>query len=78
MWQEVEAPRRIGEDGKEFPGGGGWGGWRTGRKMEEWNRMVWLSLWVSVTLRVLSGLSGVDGLFLRGSFGVLSSAAHKV
>lgn len=35
MWQEVEAPRRIGEDGKEFPGGGGRGGWRTGRKMEE-------------------------------------------
>lgn len=31
VWQEVEeASRRIGEDGKEFPGGGGWGrveGW---------------------------------------------------
>lgn len=36
VWQEVEeAPRRIGEDGKEFPGGGGWGGWRAGSKMEE-------------------------------------------
>lgn len=52
VWQEVEeAPRKIGEDdGEEFPGGGGWTGWRTGSKMEEWNRIV--CLWVSVTLRV--------------------------
>lgn len=52
--------------------------------MEDWeenggieqNGMV-ESLWVPVTLRVLSGLSGVGGLLLRGSFGVLSSAEHR-
>lgn len=34
-------------------------------------------LWVSVTLRVLSALSGVEGLHSRGSFGVLPSVAHR-
>lgn len=48
--------------------------------MEDWEENggmeqngMFESLWVSVTLRVLSALSGVEGLQSRGSFGVLPS-----
>lgn len=47
------------------PGGG------LGVKWKDGKEGTFESLWVSVTLRVLSGPSGVDGLHSGGSFGVL-------
>lgn len=60
-WPELEeAPRSVGEEEKEFPGGGGWGERRLGVKWRlGQNGMFVESLWFSVTL--LSGPSGVDG-----------------
>lgn len=51
-WPELEeAPRSVGEEGKEFPGGGGWGGRRLGVKWRlGQNGMFVESLWFSVTL----------------------------